>query len=81
MQSQLYELCGQFEQVLVASLVSKSSPSVVLAASPDDADESFQQSHDVVNSLFAQAFATAIERCGGLGLRDEMYRSLEQVRL
>jgi Rod binding domain-containing protein len=81
MQDQLHELCGQFEQVLVASLVSKSSPSAALAASPDDADESLRPSHDVVNSLFAQAFAAAMERCGGLGLRDEMYRSLMQVRL
>jgi hypothetical protein len=81
MQSQLYELCTQFEQVLVGALVSKSSSSSLrFGLTNADADESSQPSRDVVESLFSQAFAVAIERAGGLGLSAEVYHSLTQVQ-
>lgn len=80
MQSQLFELCSQFEEVLVTSLVNKTTPSpAAFGMGEPGPDELAQPSSDLPQMLFSQAFAAAIERCGGLGLNREIYHSLTQV--
>ncbi len=76
MQSQLYELCGQFEQVFVAALVPQSIVDVGNARSDGDADLPVESS--ATAALFTQVFAAALERAGGLGLARELCRLLAE---
>lgn len=75
-QSELYELCRQFEQVVLASLAPPSLFHVSSADRGDQSDAPFQSGHD--DAFFTQAFSAAMERAGGLGLAGEMYRLLAQ---
>jgi hypothetical protein len=68
MQAQLSNLCGQLEQVMIATLVPQSLFGDRLA------DET--TSSGVASDLFAQVFAAAFERAGGIGLRAEFLRAL-----
>jgi|GEM_PF-1908325 len=76
--AQLRYLCGQFEQVLLASLVPRS-----LFTTTPSADEDPQVSgappSGIDAAIFAQALAAALERAGGVGLGSQMYRSLVTV--
>jgi hypothetical protein len=80
MQAGLYELCGQFEQVLLTTLVPQTafgSPGASggdFAASDGEADDMPSGSAQTA-ALFTQAFAAALERAGGLGLGRELYRT------
>lgn len=83
-QPQLYELCGQFEQVLLALLVPQSafgSHDTVRTDTPGDDDEQdVLPGGSATAALFTQAFAAALERAGGLGLGREMYRAFARDR-
>jgi hypothetical protein len=76
--AQLRDLCGQFEQVLLASLVPRS-----LFASTTSVDEDTQAPSappsGVDAAIFTEALAAALERAGGVGLGLQMYRSLVTV--
>ena len=77
---QLYDLCGQFEQVLLASLLPES------LFRPSSADRVNDQSDATIESgqsaaIFTNALSAAIERAGGLGLAREMYGFLAQDRV
>ena len=84
MQAGLAELCGQFEQVLLASLVPQSffhvhggsdGDSLFGDSDRDDASSGSTQT----TALFTQAFAEALERAGGFGLGSELYRALSRA--
>jgi hypothetical protein len=75
--SQLYELCGQFEQVLVASLLPQSTFSTQSIDAGDNQSASMPESGQSA-AIFTQALAAAIERAGGLGLGREMFRVFAQ---
>lgn len=79
MQTQLSELCGQFEQVLLASLVPQSAfgshGALADRASGDPEADDVQAGSAQTAALFTQAFAAALERAGGLGLGRELYRA------
>jgi hypothetical protein len=73
MPSNLGELCGQFEEVVLATLLSSAHVAPTSPFQPptgSGADESA--------GLFTQALASAIEHAGGIGLRSELERSLER---
>ena len=76
---QVRELCGQFEQVLLATLVPKS----LFQGSPTNEDggpgDGFLAS-GATPALFTQVFAAALERGGGLGLGPELARMLPEGR-
>jgi hypothetical protein len=80
MQPGLYELCGQFEQVFLATLVPQSAlgshaaSGGDLAGSDDGLDDPTNGAEQTA-ALFTQAFAAALERAGGLGLGRELYRA------
>jgi hypothetical protein len=72
---QLRDLCGQFEQVLLTSLLPASLFTCV--AVPDqhsDTDDAL--SSGVGPEVFREALATAIERSGGIGLGGELTHAL-----
>jgi hypothetical protein len=75
--SRLYELCGQFEQVLLGSLLPQSIFSTQSTDAGDDQSASIPESGQSATT-FMQALAAAIERAGGLGLGREMFRVLAQ---
>ena len=77
--AQVRELCGQFEQVLLATLVPKSLFQGSLASEDGDHDDGFLASAPTP-ALFTQAFAVALERSGGLGLGAELARMLPEGR-
>ncbi len=79
MQSQLYELCGQFEQIFVASLVPQSVFGAGPASSESEPDDTPVESGTSA-ALFTQAFAAALVHAGGLGLGREMYSALSEPR-
>jgi hypothetical protein len=68
MRAQLDSLCGQLEQVMIATLV---PPSLFGDRQTEDATSS-----GLAPDLFAQVFAAAFERAGGIGLRAEFVRAL-----
>lgn len=89
--SRLTELCGQFEAVLLRGLLphgmfrasarlfddesGQSGDATTSAdAAPEDADAS------VLEAMFAQSFAAALERAGGLGLARVMARTIDGDR-
>jgi hypothetical protein len=76
---QLYELCNQFEQVLLASLLPES---LFHVSSVSDGDEQSDRSIASGQSspVFTQAFSAAMQHAGGVGLAREMYRLLAQDR-
>jgi len=76
---QLYELCGQFEQMLLASLVPESLFHVSSPNAGDDRSDAAIESGQG-SAIFNQAFTAAMERAGGLGLAREMYWLLSQSR-
>lgn len=73
---QLYELCGQFEQVLLGSLV----PHSLFHVSSTDGDSDTAIESGQSSAIFTQAFSAALERAGGLGLARELYRMLSHSR-
>ncbi|MDQ6767532.1 MAG: hypothetical protein M3Z41_06945 [Candidatus Eremiobacteraeota bacterium] len=76
---QLHDLCGQFEQVLIASLVPASLFQTTSAGDAvETADATIESGQSAM--MFSQAFAVALERAGGLGLGREMYQLLVQAR-
>jgi hypothetical protein len=75
--SRLYELCGQFEQVLLSSLLPQSIFSTRSSDAGDDQSATMPESGQSA-AIFTQALAAAIERAGGLGLGHEMFRVLAQ---
>ena len=76
---QLYALCGQFEQVLLASLLPESLFRTSRVDSADDqADTSVESGQSA--AIFTHALSLAIERAGGLGLAREMYGALTHDR-
>ena len=77
--SQLYELCGQFEQLLLGSLLPESLFRGSRADGVNDPSEAAIDSGQTA-AIFRQAFSAAIERAGGLGLAREMFRALAQDR-
>jgi hypothetical protein len=78
-QPELYELCGQFEQMLLASLVPESLFHVSSLSAVDDRSDAAIESGQG-SAIFTQAFSAAMERAGGLGLARDMYRLLAQNR-
>lgn len=73
MQGELRDLCEQFEQVMIQSLLPRS----VFAAAPAGADGAQSALGGLESDLFAQAFATAFERAGGMGLSRELLQDLD----
>jgi hypothetical protein len=74
-QPELYELCREFEQVVLVSLAPRSLFHISSADSASDQPNApFESGQD--GALFQQAFSAAMERAGGLGLAGEMYRLL-----
>ena len=77
---QLYDLCGQFEQVLLASLLPESLFRSSRADGADDQSDATIESGQSA-AIFTHALSAAIERAGGLGLAREMYSFLAQDSL
>jgi hypothetical protein len=75
----LYELCNQFEQVLLASLLPASLFHVSSVSDGDDQSERSIESGQS-SAIFTQAFSAAMQRAGGVGLAREMYRLLVRDR-
>jgi hypothetical protein len=80
----LDELCGQFEQVLLATLVPQSFFHLHGEADGDGlfADgkhEDASSGSTQTAALFTQAFTEALERAGGFGLGRELYRTLSKA--
>ncbi len=72
---QLRDLCGQLEQVMLASLVPASLFATKLAGD-DDEPSSASLTSGPGAALFSQALAAALERAGGFGLGAQIYQSL-----
>jgi hypothetical protein len=72
MQAELSDACGQFEQVMIATLIPRS----LLRPPLDDDGGASSPAHSFESDLFAQAFAAAIERAGGIGVRAELLQAL-----
>lgn len=77
MQAHLQEACGEFEQVMLASLVAHSSFSFGIERS-DDTESEPAFGSDGAAELFPQVFAAALERAGGIGLRTEFLHVLQE---
>jgi hypothetical protein len=82
MQSELGELCGRFEQVMLASLVPQSFFHLHGEVGgdglfADDERDEVSGGSTQTDALFTQAFAAALERAGGFGLGRELYRALK----
>jgi Rod binding domain-containing protein len=75
MQAALSDACGQFEQVMIATLIPRS---LLRPALDDDDGGASSPAHSFESDLFAQAFAAAIERAGGIGVRAELLQALEK---
>lgn len=75
MEGQLRALCGEFEQVMLASLVPQ-SPGFVSGISSENADGDSATNAGLSAGLFPQVFAAALERAGGIGLSAAFFRSL-----
>jgi hypothetical protein len=73
MQTQLSNLCGEFEQVMLAQLLPKS----LFSGDARPSDDEQPYGAGAAPELFAQAFAAAFERAGGMGLQAEFLRALE----
>ena len=69
----LRELCGQFEELLVAAIVPRS---LFTHDALGQSDASPSLSSGVTEEVFRQTLAAAIERGGGLGLAGELARLL-----
>ncbi|HXN09218.1 MAG TPA: hypothetical protein VN860_06115 [Candidatus Acidoferrales bacterium] len=78
-QPQLYELCSQFEQMMLASLLPESLFHVSSASGGDDRSDPPIESGQG-SAIFTQAFSAAMQRAGGVGLAREMYRLLAPDR-
>ncbi len=77
MQADLREVSGEFEQVMLASLVPHSLFSLGIERASDGENEAAFGS-DCAAELFPQVFAAALERAGGLGLRTEFFHLLQE---
>jgi hypothetical protein len=71
---QLRDVCGQFEEALLASLLPASLFAGLTTGQASDSNE--LPSSGTGPELFRQAFAAAIERGGGIGLGVEFARAL-----
>lgn len=77
MGSQLRETCSEFEQAILTSHVPQSFSR--LGTDGADASENDQGSEsDLAAEHFPQAFAAALERAGGVGLRTEFFQALTE---
>ena len=76
--SQLYALCGQLEQVVLASFLPESLFRPINAAADPDRSADSIVSFGQMGAVFREAFAAAVERAGGVGLRGEICRWLER---
>ena len=74
---QLRDLCDQFEQGLLASLLPESL-FTGLTTDQQSSDTSEFASSAVGPQLFRQALTAAIERSGGIGLGTEFARALSR---
>ena len=76
--TQVRDICGQFEQMLLTALVPQSLfKGSGMGDSADNADSLLASEN--TQTLFGQAFAAAIERDGGLGLAPELARMLSET--
>ncbi len=76
--AQLYNLCGQFEAVMLASII----PQSLFRSSPSGDDEPKSASESGSTAwLFSQALSAALERAGGLGFGREVFEALERRSL
>ncbi len=83
MPSQLYDVCNQFEQVFLVSLVPRSIATFGTNQAgqlSDGGPADFHADSDTTAAVLAQTVAAALERAGGLGLARELYRSLSGQR-
>lgn len=74
--ARLRELCGQFEQVVIATLLPASVCSSATVGQELSERDGGLSSCSASSDLFRQAFAAAIERAGGIGLGRAFARAL-----
>ncbi len=77
---QLRELCAQFEQVMITTLVPQSLFTGSTASQDSDAGDAAPSS-PTTPVLFRQVLAAAIESGGGLGLAPQLARLLSGASL
>lgn len=75
MPEDLRGLCDQFEQVMLASLL----PASVFSVAPTDPNRGEPALGGADRDLFAQAFAAAFERAGGMGLGRALLQDLDRT--
>jgi hypothetical protein len=83
MQLQLYDVCKQFEQVFLSSLVPQSFITLGNGGTSEaaqDTAEAFLAGSGTTAEFVATTFAAALELAGGLGLAGELYHSLQRQR-
>ncbi|MBC5808480.1 MAG: hypothetical protein DLM53_10895 [Candidatus Eremiobacter antarcticus] len=82
-QPQLLGLCRQFEAVLLRCILPSSmfaKRDLGASSSSDGAGEDSAARPSPLDGLFADAFAQALERAGGVGLAADLYRGLSRER-
>jgi Rod binding domain-containing protein len=73
----LYATALQFEQVLVEQLTKELDTSQQDDGSSDDSGNSSDASTSMASQMLPGAFAQGITDAGGVGLADQLYRSLK----
>lgn len=79
MRESLAAACGQFEQSILAQMLQTAFGSVNARCQEnvdDDVGSTAGASQNAFSQLIAQALASAIERAGGIGLRQTLLHAL-----